>query len=117
MLFRSNARLDTPFWRHCQSETDLSVAAPIVEHYGDCGPAALWEQTLFNPADPFKLAGYAALLVGQKVPYRRQVPISQQELRQWEALRQRHQQIALRSLTIPEALSVVRSPSWKWNKP
>jgi tryptophan halogenase len=116
MHYKFNARLDTPFWRECREKTELGVAGPIVEHFCDCGPAGFWEPTLFDPVDPFKTAGYAALLIGQQVPYRRRIQITDTELRHFESLRQKHKQEALNAFTIPQVLALMRSPKWAWNE-
>jgi len=115
--YKFNTRLDTPFWRECREKTDLSVAGPIVRHYQENGPGSFWEPTLFDPVDQFKMAGYAALLVGQKAPCRREAQPTPAEMRQWQAVRERNKQAALRALTIPEALAVIRSPKWRWGNP
>ena len=112
--YKFNTRLDTPFWRECREKTDLSVGGPIVEHYQDNGPGGFWERTLFDPVDQFKMGGYAALLVGQKVPYRHAQRPTEREWRQWETLRQRYKQMAERALTIPETLALMRSPKFVW---
>lgn len=113
--YRFNARVDTPFWRECREKTDLAQAEPIVEHFQDSGPGGFWQQTLFDPVDQFKMAGYAALLIGQRVPYRQVQQPNEAEWRQWETLRERHKQLALRALTIPETLAIIRSPKWVWS--
>ena len=112
--YKFNTRLDTPFWRECRETTDLAGAEEVVEHYRDVGPAAFWEPTLFDPVDQFKMAGYAAMLVGQQVPYRRKIQLSDQELRQFQAVRERNRQTALAALSIPETLALMRSPRWVW---
>jgi tryptophan halogenase len=112
--YKFNTWLDTPFWRECREKTDLAGAEEIVAHYRQSGPGGFWDQTLFHPADQFKMAGYAALLVGQKVPFEQVRPPTEQQRRQFDALRQRYKQTAQRAFTIPEALSVMRSPQFVW---
>jgi tryptophan halogenase len=112
--YKFNERLDTPFWRECREKTDLGAAAGIVEHFMDCGPASFWEPTLFEPMDPFKMAGYAALLIGQRVPYRRQIRITEGEGRRYQALTQRNRQMALNAFTIPQVLATLRQPGHPW---
>ncbi len=36
--YRLNTRLDTPFWRHCREDTDVSGLAPLLEFYEENGP-------------------------------------------------------------------------------
>src|SRR5438552_12162174 len=40
--YRFNHHLSTPFWRHCQNETDLAGARPMVEYYQEYGPTGTW---------------------------------------------------------------------------
>lgn len=84
-----------------------------MEHFQDCGPAGNWESTLFLPVDQFKTAGYAAMLVGQQVPYRRRIQISDSDHRQFQLLRQRHKAIAQSGFTIPETLALLRAANWE----
>jgi tryptophan 7-halogenase len=112
--YKFNDKLNTPFWSECREKTDLAAAEPIVQHYLDSGPGGFWERTLFDPVDQFRMAGYAALLVGQKVPHRETQRPNEQEMRQWESLCRRHKQLAFDAMTIPEALAVMRSPRFTW---
>jgi tryptophan halogenase len=116
MHYKFNDRLDTPFWRECHEKTDLGAAGEIVEHFRDCGPAGYWAPTLFDPVDPFKTAGYAALLIGQQVPYRRAIQITDAEVHHFQVLRQKHKQEALNAFTIPQVLALMRSPKWVWKE-
>jgi tryptophan halogenase len=112
--YKFNTRLDTPFWRECREKTELGSAAAIVEHFMECGPASFWEPTLFEPMDQFKMAGYGALLIGQRVPYRRQIRITDAESRRFQSLMQRNRQMALGALTIPQTLAILRNPAYRW---
>jgi tryptophan halogenase len=114
MHYKFNDRLDTPFWRACRADTELGRAAPVVEYYRENGPSAMWEPTLFDEFDGFKTGGYAALLVGMRVPYERTHTPSDAELRLWEAKRRAFKEGALRAMTVREALGVIRDPRWRW---
>jgi tryptophan halogenase len=115
--YRFNRRLDTPFWRHCREATDLAGAAELVEVYQENGPS-IWLRlhSTIEKASQFGTNGYLALLIGQKVPYRRPYQPSADELKIWSAERQKNKSMALRALTVRETLEKIRSPNWEWRK-
>jgi tryptophan halogenase len=112
--YKYNTRLDTPFWRAARADTELGRAAPIMEYYHENGPSSLWQPTLFDDFDQFKLGGYASMLVGMRVPYRRTHAPTDAELRTWEGKRRRFKEAALRAMTVREALDAIASPRWRW---
>ena len=114
--YRFNTRLQTPFWAECREKTDLAGAQEIVEVYRDNGPTFLFAATLFAPADQFGPAGYVAMLLGQKVPYRAVHEPDAAERRAWESFRQLQKDFALNAMTVRETLSAIRSPSWDWGR-
>ena len=111
--YRFNTRLDTAFWRQCRETVELGGAEAVLEMYRDCGPT-LWMEEVIDRANQFGLAGYFALLTGQKVPHGRIYQPSSEERAKWNAERERSRQMASRGVTVNEALSVVRSPQWRW---
>lgn len=115
--YRFNTRLDTPFWRECRRSTDLAGAEAVLEVYRDNGPSFLFSATLLDSSNQFGIAGYVAMLVGQKVPHHAVYRAQEAELRAWEAMRQRHRELALRAMTVKEALAAIRSPNWSWERP
>ena len=112
--YKFNARIDSPFWRHCQEKTDLAGAAEIVEVYQENGPTPFWAPSLIDPANQFGMSGYFALLIGQKVPYRTAFKPSDEERRTWQALQEEHRRRAKAGFTVEEALAAIRAPSWRW---
>jgi hypothetical protein len=60
------------------------------------------------------MAGYFAMLIGQKVPYRKPYHPSADEQRTWEIVRRQHAEFAARSLPIAQTLAAIRSPKWQW---
>jgi tryptophan halogenase len=113
--YRFNTRLDTPFWRHCRQHTDLAGAERVVAYYRENGPDPFWAGPMFGPYEAFGMAAYLALLVGQRVPYRRSAPPPPtSELKAWDARRRANREQAARALTVREALDVMRSPKWRW---
>jgi len=68
--YRWNGRLDTPFWRHCRGEVDVSAFAELIDAFRERGPLA-YDRTLrsFDYPDPLWGAeGVDLLLLGQGVP-------------------------------------------------
>jgi tryptophan halogenase len=112
--YKFNTRSDSPFWQACRADTDLGRAAPIVDYYKENGPTAMWQPTLFDEFDQFKMAGYATMLVGMRVPYRRTYAPSDADLRTWESKRRQFKESALKALTVREALDTINSPRWRW---
>jgi tryptophan halogenase len=113
--YKFNTRLDTPFWRECRERVDLTpMAEAYVENYKECGPSGFWDQLLLEPFDQFGTGGYLALLVGQKVPYRRGREPTEKEWALWEQWRSRNKELAMRAMNVREALAAVRAPSWRW---
>lgn len=113
--YKYNTRLQTPFWRECREKTDLAGAQPIVDYYRENGPCSYWVSTLFNGGDQFGFAGYVTLLMGQQVPFRK-TPPTEAERKIWQSRRQRNKDAALGAMTVKEALDVIHSPKWTWEK-
>ena len=113
--YRFNQRLDTPFWRHCREATDLAGATELVEVYRENGPS-LWLSQMSSKDNPFGANGYFALLVGQQVEHGQRYQPSADELRIWNAERQKNKAMAVRGLTVRETLEKIRSPNWEWRK-
>ena len=114
MHYKLNARLDTPFWRHCRAATDLAAAAPIVEYFRENGPDNFWEPGLIDPFDEFKFRGYATLLVGQAAPYANAYEPPAEVRDTWRTLCRQNAEAAQRAMTVEETLASLRSPRWKW---
>lgn len=112
--YKFNTRIDSPFWRACQSDVDLCGAAPIVEYYRENGPSRLWHETLTPEYDMFGLDGYYTMLLGQNVPYQRVYEPSETELQVVNMIKRNHQQLARNALNSEEALALVRSAGWQW---
>lgn len=70
--YRFNGRLDTPFWRACRSDTDISGIEPVIERYRDLGSLAYSTADLsIGGTINFSAFGHDVLLMGQRVPARR----------------------------------------------
>jgi tryptophan halogenase len=115
--YKFNKNRDTEFWRHCWENTDLAGAEPIVEYYRENGPTALYAtRVLGEVEDQFSMAGYVAMLLGQRVPYRRTRLPTDQEMAIMRARRERNRHLARHGLTVEQALAMIRSPEWDWNR-
>lgn len=114
--YRFNTRLDTPFWKACRADVNLGNAQPLVEYYQENGPSYLWRDTLVDRFDQFRLEGYLVLLVGQKVPFANSHSVTSQERETWQKIQAANRRKAENSLTTAEALSMVHSPAWTWNR-
>ena len=112
--YKYNARLATPFWRECREKTDLAGAERIVEYWQENGPASYWARTLFEEHDQFGFAGYATLLMGQQVPFRKTRTPTDAEWKTWERFRQKNKDAALRAMTVKDSLDAIHSPKWTW---
>jgi tryptophan 7-halogenase len=115
--YKFNTRLDTPFWRECLEKTDVAGAEPFVEYYRENGPSKLWAPILLDGIDSFQTSGYATLLLGQKVPFRRTHVPGEKEMQTWEAHRRKVKENAARGVSVREALESIRSPKFKWTAP
>src|SRR5262249_13163976 len=69
--YKFNTRLNTPFWRACCENVDIGRAANLFEYYQENGPGIFHRDTLLDPLSQFGLEGYWAMLIGQRVPYRK----------------------------------------------
>ena len=115
--YKFNTLRDTPFWQHCRAHTDLAGAEPIVEYYRENGPTGMWgPRVLGDGEDQFGMAGYVALLLGQRVPYRRTYEPTAAERDLMRARRERNRQAARRGFTAEQALALIRSPEWDWRR-
>ena len=111
--YKFNTRLDTPFWRAARADTDLAGAEEFVEFYEENGPSVAWKHTLITGRDVFGFEGWLAMMVGQKVPYRRQFVPDEHERQVWRQIREQNRAQAAAGLTVRESIEVVRSPRWR----
>lgn len=113
--YKYNTRYDNHFWKQCQTDVELGCVQNLVRYYEENGPSTFARTTLLANNDIFGMEGYLALLVGQKVPYRRCYHPSAEESAAWNAIRQNNKNVAVSALTVREALDIVMSPAWTWN--
>ncbi|HET6408229.1 MAG TPA: tryptophan 7-halogenase, partial [Chthoniobacteraceae bacterium] len=110
-----NTRLDTPFWKHCREDTDVSHISELLEFYHENGPTGFARYTLQSPENNFGIEGYLVMLVANRVPYlakHQPTPVEQQA---WNAHRAGFITEALSGIDVKEALAYIRHPAWQWN--
>jgi tryptophan halogenase len=113
--FWANTRLDTPYWRRCRAETDISGIRELLSFYEENGPSRYLKYFVENPNIQFGLEGYLVMLVGNRVPTRgKYVPLPQ-EAEYMRQLRAQHRRLAAGSMDVREGLMYIRHPQWVWN--
>ncbi|MBB5351698.1 tryptophan halogenase [Haloferula luteola] len=115
--YQPNTALDTPFWRRCREETDLSNIHELLDFYAENGPTGLSRYRLpaSHTQNDFGIEGYLVMLVGMQVAYQNRHQPTSQEWTTWQQHRAAHISQARQGLTVKEALAYVRHPAWEWN--
>ncbi len=71
--YKANTRLDTPFWKQCRAECDVSGIRAMLEFYEENGPTGLSRHFLERESGNFfGVEGFLVMLVGTRYPYRAQ---------------------------------------------
>ncbi len=105
--YKYNTRLDTPFWTMAREEVYMGALEPLCAYYEDIGP----DFSLLAPdlrRDFFGIEGYLAMLVGQRVPYRREVHPSESDLKHWNGLLKEIQFRARDGMGVAECCKLLR---------
>lgn len=113
--YKLNTRLDTPFWRHCREDTDVSGLKDLLEFYQENGPTGFGRYTLRSTENNFGIEGYLAMLVGNRTPYDAKHQATAAELQTWNEHRARFISQAKTGMDVKEALQYVHHPGWRWN--
>ncbi len=116
--YRFNTRLQTPFWKHCCNETDVSGSAALLEFYEENGPTGLCRHLMRNMSgtgNQFGIEGFLVMLVGNRVPYRGRHAAAEAERQTWNRHRAGYRAQAQRGIDAKEALGFVHHPGWRWN--
>jgi len=112
--YKFNTRLDTPFWRRCREETDVSSIGELLEFYHENGPTGFARHLLQPTGSNFGVEGFLVMLVGNKVPYRGKHQATDAERLTWNARRAQFAAQGKAGMDIKEALHVIRRPEWRW---
>lgn len=113
--YQANSTPDTPFWRRCREETNLSGIGELLEFYDENGPSGFSRRLIPEVANDYGIEGFLVMLVGNKVPHRKPYQPSSSELRVWNQRRSLFAREARKGMDVREALSFVRHPGWKWH--
>jgi len=104
--YKFNRKLDTPFWRTCRAEVDISGVAPAIEHYQRHGTLTK-DGARFQTGDPaFGYEGVMIMLLGQKVTAPARKPQVTREA--WEKRLAKQRELVARALPQAEALALLR---------
>jgi tryptophan halogenase len=112
--YKLNTLLDTPFWRQCRAETDISAIGRLLEFYEENGPTGFSRHLLRSTANNFGIEGFLVMLVGNKAPYRGRHTATDAERAVWEGHRRAFAEQAQNGMDVRESLACVRRPEWRW---
>jgi len=113
--YKINQAPDTPFWRHCRADTDLSGIGGLLEFYQENGPTGFCRYRMPRSQSDFGIEGYFVMLVGNQYPYQKRHQPTVQEIKTWDAQRTVNIHKARTGLDVKETLKAIRHPSWQWN--
>ncbi|WP_289031675.1 tryptophan 7-halogenase, partial [uncultured Algoriphagus sp.] len=113
--YKFNTAVNTPFWRRCREETDLSGVGELLEFYEENGPSGFSRRLIPDVANDYGIEGFLVMLVGNKVPHRKPYQPSASELRVWNQRRALFAREARKGIDVRQALSFIRQPGWKWH--
>lgn len=114
--FWANKLHDTPYWRHCWHDADISRLKGLLDFYEDCGPTGFGRHVLGNTGSQFGIEGFLVLLVGCKVPYQNRHQASAAEWEIFNGRRAQYKAQAQNGFTVKEALATIRDPRWRWHQ-
>jgi tryptophan halogenase len=113
--YRFNTLLNTPYWKQCQNDADISRLEPLLEFYAENGPTGFGRYYLNNTGSQFGIEGFLVMLVGNRVPYRNRHNVADWERRIIEQARAQFQmQATQQGLDVRQALAYIRHPQWRW---
>ena len=113
--YKLNTALDTPFWRHCRADTDISNIAGLLEFYAENGPSGFCRYRLPKSENDFGVEGFLVMLVGNRAPYAAKHAPTTAERQSWERHRAEFRATAHAGLTVAETLAYIRHPGWNWH--
>lgn len=111
--YKFNQRLDTPFWRLCREETDVSGVSELLRFYGENGPNGFGRHVLPSTLNDFGIEGYLVMLLGNGVPHQHPYRPTPSDRAVWNQHRQQLIQIARSGFDVAEALAWFRSHGWQ----
>ena len=112
--YKFNTRLDTPFWKHCRENTSLGDFEGFHQAYLELGPSPETIKSLPYRPNIFGIEGFLTMLVGMKVPHRKQHQPAPAEQQQWERHQRAMRAKVAASADSKQVLAAIRSDHWKW---
>lgn len=112
--YKLNSVNDSPFWRHCREDTDISALDPFLEFYAENGPTAYCNYKLPRPSNAFGLEGYLVMLMGNSAPFKARHIATPAEKNTWLSRRASFDAIARSGLDVRQSLAYIRHPGWRW---
>ncbi len=109
--YKFNTQLDTPFWQHCRSSTDVSGAQKVIDYYKQVGPSTFWESSILDVYDFATMTGYLQLLVGQRVPHAMDAKLTPEQRAVFNQRLNQNRQAALAGFTVEQALEMLKHPA------
>lgn len=107
--YKLNNRLDTPFWRRCQEETETSHVHELIDFYRENGPSGIG--SAFIPKEsPFGIEGYYAMLVGLDAPTDRRIEPTPARAAAWMRRIESFRALAAKGMTMGEVREHLRKP-------
>jgi tryptophan 7-halogenase len=108
MHYKFNSRIDSPFWRAAMADVEVGDAQLYVDYYKQVGPDFSMLDTQLK-RDFFSAEGYLVMLLGQQVPFKRQIDISKAEQDQWKKFRNNLDVQISAGIDVPQFLEIARS--------
>lgn len=112
--YRFNTRLDTPFWRQCRADVDVSGVQDLLDFYAENGPTRLCRHLVGSRGQEmgvhsaFGIEGYLVILTGNRVPYKNMHSATDEERQRWSAHLASLAEQARSGMTVEEALASIR---------
>ena len=113
--YKLNTRLETPFWRHCREDTDVSSVAGLMEFYEQNGPTGFARHLLRGTGSNFGVEGFLVMLVGNRHPYSARHAATAAERETFNRRRADFAAQAAAGMDVEETLGVIRHPGWRWH--
>ena len=113
--YKLNTRLETPFWRQCRAETDVSEVKGLIEFYEQNGPTGFARHLLRGTGSNFGVEGFLVMFVGNRHPYSGRHAATAQERAVFDARRAQFAAQAAGAMDVRETLGVIHHPGWRWH--
>ena len=114
--YKLNTAMDTPFWKRCREETDLSGIQDALDFYEENGPSPYFSRLIQDDND-FGADGFLIMLINQNAPCKTQFKLSKADRKLWDEHRLQYARLAAKGLTVKESLKITRDPRWRWQAP